>query len=229
MGKLKYSEEAVLKLGKTIISELELDYTVNTLARWMAHYIAELIQKIETSKSEKEKKQLKKECCELILELWSKRERLPIKKPTERLKPIISVLELLKGSEHPFIPFILPNNSRSIKSKTWSGFLKVVKESSERIFNKSLLSLIDNKILEKDNQWVEKHGEFLSNEEKVIIKYLNDINELEIKFVDVSEEKIEKNDSEKLDELFNQLESFIDEQKNALLSLKQNLLKDKGI
>lgn len=226
MEKLKYSEEKVLKLGKTLVSELKLDYTVNTLARWMAHYIAELIQKIETSKSEEEKKPLKKECCELILELWSKRERVPIKKPTERLKPIISVLELLKENQHPFIPFILPSNSKNIKSKTWSEFLKVVKESSERIFNKSLLSLIDDKILEEDNQWVEKHGEFLSYEEKVIIKYLNDINDVEIQFVDTTEDKIEKNESEKLNELFNKLESYIDEQKNALLSLKQNLLKD---
>ncbi len=226
MEQLKYSEDKVLKLGKTLISELNLDYTANTLARWMAHYIAELIQKIETSKSEEEKKQLKKECCELILELWSKRERVPIKKPTERLKPIISVLELLKENEHPFIPFILPSNSKNIKSKTWSEFLKVIKESSERIFNKSLLSLIDDKILEKDNQWVEKHGEFLSNEEKVIIKYLNDINEVKIQFADASEGKTDKNDSEKLDELFNQLENYIDEQKNALLSLKDNLIKN---
>ena len=224
MEQLKYSEEKVLKLGKTLILELELDYTGNTLARWIAHYIAELIQKIETSESEEEKKQLKRECCELILELWSKRERIPIKHPTERLKPIISVLELLKDREHPFIPFIIPNNSRSIKSKTWSEFLEIVKVNSERIFNKSLLSLIDYKILEKDNQWVEKHGEFLSNEEKVIIQYLNDI---EMQFSDASEDKIEKNDSEKLDELFNQLESYIDEQKSALLSLKSNLLKDK--
>lgn len=229
MGELKYSEEAVLKLGKTIISELELDYTVNTLARWLAHYIAELIQKIETSTSEKEQEQLKKECCELILKLWSKRDRVPIKNPTERLKPIISVLELLKENKHPFIPFILPSNSKGIKSKTWSEFLKVVKENSERIFNKSLLSLVDDKILEKDNQWVKKHSEFLSDEERIIIKYLNDINELEIKILDVSEGEIEKNDSEELDELFDQLESFIDEQKNALLSLKQNLLKDKRI
>ncbi|MBC8754668.1 hypothetical protein H2O64_08275 [Kordia sp. YSTF-M3] len=227
MEQLKYSEEKVLKLGKTLILELELDYTGNTLARWMAHYIAELIQKVETSESEEEKEQLKKECCELILELWNKRERVPIKKPTERLKPIISVLELLKENEHPFIPFILPSNSKNIKSKTWSEFLKVVKESSERIFNKSLLSLIDDKILEKDNQWVEKHGEFLSNEEIVIIKYLNDINEVEIQFVDAADDKIEKKDSEKLDELFNQLENFIDEQKNALLSLKAEFKKDK--
>lgn len=225
MEQLKYSEEKVLKLGKTLISELELDYTVNTLARWMTHYIAELIQKIETSKSEEEKKQLKKECCKLILELWGKRERLPIKKPTERLKPIISVLELLKEKEHPFISFGLPNNSRDKNSKTWSEFLKIVKENSERIFNKSLLSLIDDKILERDNQWVEKHGEFLSNEEKKIIEYLNSINTLEIQFIDLSKEKQEKTDSEKLDELFNQLENFIDEQRNALLNLKNNLIK----
>ncbi len=228
MEQLKYSEEKVLKLGKTLISELELDSTVNTLARWLAHYIAELIQKIEISNSKEEKKQLKKECCELILELWNKRERLPIKNPTERLKPIISVLELLKEREHPFIPFYIPNNSRNKNTKTWSEFLKIVKENSEKIFNKSLLSLIDDKILEKDNKWVENHGEFLSDEEKTIIEYLNEKKSIEIEYVDFLEKEKKKTDSEKISNLLNQLEALLDEQKKALLSLRNTIVDGKN-
>jgi len=31
----------VLKLGKQLIAELGLDQSIDTLSRWMAHYIAE--------------------------------------------------------------------------------------------------------------------------------------------------------------------------------------------
>ena len=34
-------------LGRRIVDELGLEKGVDTLARWMAHYIAELIEKVE--------------------------------------------------------------------------------------------------------------------------------------------------------------------------------------
>ena len=43
MEKLKHSEDAILKLGKKIIKELQLEHTGNTLVRWMIHYISELM------------------------------------------------------------------------------------------------------------------------------------------------------------------------------------------
>lgn len=96
MEQSKHSEEEILKLGKKLIKELELVYSVNTLARWMAHYLAELITNIENTELGEEKQKLKKECCDIILDIWGKRERIPIEKPTDRLKPIIDVISLLK-------------------------------------------------------------------------------------------------------------------------------------
>lgn len=221
------AQQKIIELGKTIVKELKLDPGVDTISKWMAHYLAELINEIENSKYVEEKKELEKECCGLIIQLWDKRERIPIEKPTERLKPIISVLELFKERKHPFIPFLFPEKQRDVNSKSWVDFLKIIKVSSERIYNKSLLSMIDDKVLEKDNQWVKKHGEFLSNEEKKIIEYLNYINskEIRVQIINTSEEEVkEKVDSKKLELLFSELESFIDEQKEALLSLKSVLI-----
>lgn len=232
MEQSKQSEDKIIELGKTLIDELDLNNRFNTLARWMAHYISELIHKMESTSSEAERVKLKKECCELIIQLWDKRERIPIKKPTEKLEPIISVLELLKEEKHPFIPFLFTEKQRNLKSKNWVEFLKVIKESSKRIYNKSLMSMIHDKVLEKDNQWVEKHGEFLSKEEKTIVSYLNYINskEIRIEIVDGSENKLEeKSDSEKFELLFSELESCIDEQKEALLSLKKELAENKNL
>ncbi|WP_040278307.1 hypothetical protein [Psychroserpens damuponensis] len=229
MEQSKQSEDKIIELGETLIEELNLNDRFNTLARWMAQYISELIYKIESTTSKVEKKKLKKECCNLIIQLWDKRERIPIEKPTDKLKPIISVLELFKEEKHPFIPFLFAEKQRDIKSKNWVDFLKVIKESSKRIYNKSLMSMIHDKVLEKDNQWVEKHGEFLSKEEKTIVSYLNYINssEIKVRIIDSSKKKErDKSDAQKLEILFSELESCINEQKEALLSLKDALIDD---
>ena len=42
----------VLDLGRALVEELGLDPGVDTLSRWMAHYIAELIEDAETVKVE---------------------------------------------------------------------------------------------------------------------------------------------------------------------------------
>ena len=225
MGQSEHSEEEILKLGRKIISELDLVYTVNTLARWMGHYLAELIHKIDTIDSESEKTDLRKECCSLILEIWEKRERVPIEKPLERLKPVINVIELLKKREHPFIFHDFPSNNRdlNVNDPEWIGFLKVVKNNSEIIYKKSLKAMVSNEILKKDNEWVIKHGNLLSDDEKQIVEYLNSINELTITFSDGSND--EKTEKEKLEELFVELESHIEEQKNFLKNLKKEVLK----
>ena len=95
MEQSKHSEEEIIKLGEKIVQELDLEYSVNTLARWMSHYIAELIQDIEDADSESEKKVLKKECCDLILHIWSQKNILPIRKPLDDLKPLVEILEVL--------------------------------------------------------------------------------------------------------------------------------------
>merc|ERR1712137_994692 len=168
----KHSEEEILKLGKKLIKELELVYTGNTLARWMAHYLAELINNIDKCESKEEKIKFQKECCDIILEIWQKRERVPIEKPTEKLKPIIDVLSLLKKNEHPFIRhrFFDKKNGLKNSNSSWLSFLEKVKNNSERIYRKSLIVIISEELLEKDKEWIEEHGSFLSDDEKSVIE-----------------------------------------------------------
>lgn len=224
MEQLKHSEEEILKLGKKLIEELDLVHTVNTLARWMGHYLADLMYNIEKCESEGEKSKLKKECCLIILEIWEKRERIPIEKPTEKLKSIIDVLSLLKKNEHPFIRhrFFGNNNGLRNENSNWLSFLEIVKNNSERIYRKSLISMISEELLEKDKEWIDKHGNFLSDDEKSVIEYLDSIKEIEISFHD---DQINKpNNKEKIKNLFKELEGQIDEQKEELLRLKNKTL-----
>ncbi|EHQ01591.1 hypothetical protein [Gillisia limnaea] len=221
MEQLKHSEEEILKLGKKLLAELDLTYTVNTLARWMGHYLADLIYKIDKCESEEEKAKLKKECYAIILEIWEKRERIPIAAPTERLKPIIDVISLLKKNEHPFIRHRFLNNNNGLRNKnsSWLSFLEIIKNNSERIYRKSLISMISEELLEKDKEWIEEHSSFLSDDEKSVVEYLDSIKEIEISFIDDSENEITKKDM--VENLFNELEELINEQKEELLRLKK--------
>lgn len=224
MEQSKHSEEEILKLGKKLIAELELVYTVNTLARWMGHYLSGLIYNIDNCESEEEKSKLKSECCNMILEIWEKRERIPIDRPTEKLKPIIDVISLLKKTEHPFINHRFLGNDYGLRNKnsSWLNFLKIVKNNSERMYRKSLISMISEELLEKDKEWIEEHGSFLSDDEKSVVEYLDSIKEITISIHD--DTKIQATEKEKIEKLFNELEEMVDEQKVELLKLKKKIL-----
>lgn len=84
--------EAVLELGKKLTQELDLDKSVDTLGRWMAHYIAELMQEAEQAVAEEriEKRRL---CVEAILSLWKYRAESPeFSAPLSGFRPLLEFL-----------------------------------------------------------------------------------------------------------------------------------------
>ena len=75
--------------------ELELDPGVDTLGKWMAHYVAENIVLAE-SLSEKKRKRAEKECSEIIMALWEHRWSLPREKPfLADFEPLFETLDKL--------------------------------------------------------------------------------------------------------------------------------------
>ena len=89
----------VLDLGRALVEELGLDPGVDTLSRWMAHYIAELIEKAETAKVADRPAKLAK-CADAIIGLWERRHQLPNgKRPFEDLEPILRALESLDPTD----------------------------------------------------------------------------------------------------------------------------------
>jgi len=82
-------------LGRKLTKELGLDESVDTLGRWMAHHIAELIRNAEKS-SAKERPAKDKACFDAILKLWEKRHLLPGgTRPFEGIEPVIRAIESL--------------------------------------------------------------------------------------------------------------------------------------
>jgi hypothetical protein len=88
-------QKDVLDLGRALVKELGLDPGVDTLSRWMAHYIAESIEEAETAKVEGRPAKFAR-CADTILKLWEHRHYLPSgKRPFKDLEPILRAMESL--------------------------------------------------------------------------------------------------------------------------------------
>jgi hypothetical protein len=85
----------VIKLGKQLVAELGLNQSVDTLSRWMAHHISELIHSSETA-SEEGRDEIRSRCASAILELWQHHDALPNgRRPFQDFEPILRALESL--------------------------------------------------------------------------------------------------------------------------------------
>ncbi len=85
-----------MELGCKLVKELELESGTNTLGRWMAHNLAELLQRAEHA-SGKEKEALQRECADLIIKLWTCRASLPTAhRPLQSFESIMKAIEYLR-------------------------------------------------------------------------------------------------------------------------------------
>ena len=89
----------VVALGKRIVQEIELDDSVNTLGRWMAHHIAELIVQAETAEESKQSS-LEDRCRTAILALWDHINKLPsAANPFDNLESFATTVRVLNADE----------------------------------------------------------------------------------------------------------------------------------
>lgn len=97
-------QNRIINLGKLLINELGLENGVDTLSRWMAHYVADKISLVEQLPEGEEKENAQKECFDAILKLWENRWELPQgKRPLESFEPILNVLNRINPEkEEPF-------------------------------------------------------------------------------------------------------------------------------
>ena len=85
-------QQRAINLGKLLVNELQLEPSVDTLGRWMAHYLAIKMSEAEIATG-KEKILLEKECFEIILKIWSHRWKMPdYSKPFRNFESIFDFL-----------------------------------------------------------------------------------------------------------------------------------------
>jgi len=85
------------------VRELGLEDGVDTLGRWMAHHLAELIDTAENGTTAAERLRARKNATETILKIWEHRTSLPGKAyPLAPYKDILQVIDRLRPNDNPF-------------------------------------------------------------------------------------------------------------------------------
>lgn len=85
----------VSALGRLIVRQLGRAGIHNTLAGWMSHYIAELMQAAEAAEGDERSVKMAL-CSQVILDLWAKADVLPDGiRPFQGVEPILRTLESL--------------------------------------------------------------------------------------------------------------------------------------
>ena len=119
----------MLELGRKLTKELDLDQSVDTLGRWMSHYIAGLILDSEKASAEERPAKMR-ECCDAIINLWKHRHVLPDgKRPFEEIEPILRTLESIDPEDNS------PRYFRSVRA--------VADDAEDNDETESWLKLID--------------------------------------------------------------------------------------
>ena len=93
----------VLDLGRYLVRELEIEDSVDTLGRWMAHHLAELIDQAENAKTVAGRAKARKQAVATILKVWEHRKSLPGKAyPLMPYEDVLAVLARLRPDNNPF-------------------------------------------------------------------------------------------------------------------------------
>ena len=210
-------QKRIINLGKALVKELDLDPGVDTLARWMAHYIAEQMEIAENATGD-DKIEAKQHCLETILKLWKYRSSLPNRqRPFESFEPIFRALARLDPENttpyfysNPDYRSSEPNDSGedSDKVQLWLDIARGIDQAArvwlEFVFHQAALNATDEKTI----SWLENAVGLPDNDDVSLIVRL-----IHAKSENESEETAEREQQakqEKLKSRIKQLDSFID-------------------
>lgn len=86
-----------------LVHELGLEDGVDTLGRWLAHHLAELIEKAKKGKTTSARRAATAQAVDLILKLWKRRAELPGNaNPLASYKELLAALKALSPSASPW-------------------------------------------------------------------------------------------------------------------------------
>jgi hypothetical protein len=161
-------QKATLELGKLLVKELGLEKGVDTLSRWMAHYVAEKIVFAESLAVGVKRSNAEKECFSLILDLWKHRWCYKSdRKPLRNFNHLFDILENLdpekeepyfyrlgnnqpkEGDDESFKPAELKNlSSLSLQvdkvARIWISYL--LQEAGRGSKNETIRKMINNAV-----------------------------------------------------------------------------------
>lgn len=118
-----------MELGKYLVRELDFEDGVDTLGRWMAHHLSELIHEAENGKSEEKRLKANQQTTETILKIWEHRKNLPRETyPLAKYEDLLKVIDRLRISSNPyrFESYNLQNRTDQIASMLFDTFTRLI-------------------------------------------------------------------------------------------------------
>ncbi len=159
--------DSVLALGRKLVEELGLEQSVDTLGRWMAHYIADLVTKAEKATGD-EKIVVERECSAAILALWKHRSELPDgRRPFQALEPVMRAIESLdpENDTPRYFRAARPPKGDAAETSEQARWLALVDglDHSARILIGYCLAEAAEAALDKSKEWVKLATEIDAN------------------------------------------------------------------
>jgi len=158
--------DTTIVLGQRILEELKLEREMDTLARWLAHYLAEKMERIASAPDGLAKDADRRECMDLILNLWGRRQTWPLSAP---LKDVADRLDELLPSKPRFF------HTKSKTSDPFQELLHGLEEMHHKEIQVCLAAWVAGLNLENDRQYLQNHPEHLNDDELRIIQRLVEI------------------------------------------------------
>lgn len=170
-------QQAVFKMGELLVNKLGPEPSVDTLGRWMAHYIAEQMMKA-TNLEGIDKENAEKACFDNILNLWQHRWSLPSgTRPFEDFEPILRLIEKLNPErERTFYYHQLPNNGRDRQNNEntneWIKAAEQIDKAARICIAYALDQLATGAKTEETEQWLKNSNSLASEADTQIIQKL---------------------------------------------------------
>lgn len=208
------AQKRTIDFGKQIVKELGLDSRVDTLSRWMAHYLAEKISLFEESSGE-EKKLAEQECFDTILKIWKRRRDLPSgSRPFEDFEPLLNLVSKI-GSDNLDTPlFYRPDlgvnkpeiksiNTKKIEGEDWLLIASQIDRTARVWLRHALKEFANSVKMDNTDDWLNNSVGLSDNDDAKIIRIIFD------KSDDYDDPKFhEKFRKEKLEQRIIELEKF---------------------
>lgn len=141
-------------MGKALIELLKQSGQRDITAHWMAHYLAELMERARTA-AEPARHLAQKEAAALILELWRYRTYLPGKYPLASFDHVLCTLERLSGSA-PW-PSLSPRLTSEVGSEHplvhWLNRAEAIDHAARTVI-RSCLQLAIAAAAESEGKWL---------------------------------------------------------------------------
>ncbi len=167
--------EKILELGRKLVEELGLVDSNDTLGRWMAHYVADLIIKAENATGN-DKVTVQREAFDTILGLWKHRSQFPSgKRPFEELEPVIRAIESLDPENDTPRYFRTPRPPKGESAETsdqekWLSLAEGI-DYSAKVLIGSCLTEAAGAALDKSKEWVKLTEEIDDGVPEIVIRF----------------------------------------------------------